>query len=317
MTHSPSVSRVGRPPRAARTAGLGSRVPRRNAGLRPPVWFYLPALFAYGIVVVYPSIAGVLYSFTDWKGTRVANFVGLENYRRIIDQPGSLGALFNTLGLTLMLVLGVVGFGLVLALILNSAIRARNVFRLLFFLPVIMPSVVVSVVWMYMYTPGGPLNTVLEAVGLERLVVSWLGDPDVALWSIGASMIWGQVGIAMVIYLAGLQRIPQEMLEAAQLDGAGLLRRFWSITRPLLAPATTIVIALMVVLGMKTFDQVFIMTAGGPGYATQTLSFLVFMEGILLGNRGYATALACVLTILVAFFAFLQINLSRRLEVES
>src|SRR3546814_134391 len=152
------------------------------------------------------------------------------------------------------------------------------------------------------------------SVGLGALSQSWLGNSQIALWSIIASVIWHHVGMSMVIYLAGLQSIPQELYEAAAIDRAGPLRRFWSVTRPLLGQSTTIAMALTMTSSLKLFDQVFVMTGGGPGVATETLSLIMYKEAFVSGGYGYGSAIALVLTMIVAAIVFLQMSITRRSE---
>lgn len=284
--------------------------------MRVPRWFLIPALLAYVVVVFYPSIAGAIYAFTDWRGRNAVSFIGVDNFVRLFSDPNALAALGNTIVLTVAVVVLQTLIGLALALALSAPLATRNLLRTLFFVPVVLPSIIVAVLWKYMYVPGGPIDTALEAVGLGFLVQSWLGDTKVVLGSVIAVVIWQNVGLTMVIYLAGIQRIPQELYEAAAIDGAGAWSRFWHITRPLLAPATTIVVTLSLVGSLKLFDQVYVMTAGGPGFATETLSLIMYRQAFVLGNFGYGAAIALVLTILVALAAFIQIHVSRRFEVE-
>lgn len=292
--------------------------PRRAGHLRlVPQWFLLPALAFYLVVVLYPSVAGGLYAFTDWRGGADAGWTGLENFRRLLADEAAIASLRNTLLIAVSLTVVQTGLGLLLALALSSAIRGRNLLRTLFFAPMMLPPVITGLLWQYIYTPNGPLDTVLDGLGLEALRQSWLGNADIALWAIIASVIWHHVGMSMVIFLAGLQGIPEELYEAAALDGAGPVRRFWSVTRPLLGQATTIVTALTMTSSLKLFDQVFVMTGGGPGVSTQTLSLIMYREAFVYGEYGYGSAIALVLTMIVAFIVFLQISITRRGEVEA
>ncbi len=305
-----SATRQGPRP-GART---GTR--RRRTG-RVPQWFLLPALAVYAVVVLYPSVAGGIYAFTDWDGRSDAVFSGLENVRLMLADDAAVASLTNTLTIAVALVLVQTTLGLGLALALNSAIRGRYFLRTLYFAPMMLPPVITGLLWQYIYTPGGPLDTVLQSLGLGGLVQSWLGNGDLALWSIIASIIWHHVGMSMVIYLAGLQGIPEELYEAAALDGAGPVRRFWSVTRPLLGQATTIATALTMTSGLKLFDQVFVMTGGGPGVSTETLSLVMYREAFVYGNYGYGSAIALVLTMIVAAIVFVQMSVTRRGETEA
>lgn len=300
-----------RVPKAPSGAGRSRRRERRRL---VPQWFLWPAVIFYGIVVIYPSLAGSIYAFTDWKGGASANFIGLENFRDLLADQAAVASLSNTLIIAVTLTVVQSALGLLLALALNSAIRARNLLRTLFFAPMMMPPVIIGLLWQYIYTPGGPLDTALTALGLGNLIQSWLGSSSVALWSIIASVIWHHVGMSMVIFLAGLQGIPDDLYESASLDGASTFRQFWSITLPLLGQAVTIATALTMTSSLKLFDQVFVMTGGGPGVSTQTLSLIMYREAFVYGEYGYGSAIALVLTMIVAFIVFLQMSITRRGE---
>lgn len=291
------------------------RGPRRRAGVS--LWFLVPALLVYGVVVIYPSISGAYYAFTEWNGGPDVFFIGGRNFAELLGDEGALAALRNTLVLSVSVVVGQTVLGLALAMALNTALKTRNLLRTLFFAPMLLPPVAIGVLWQFMYSRSGPIDSVLEGIGLGGLTQNWLGSSSVALWSVIGTVVWQHVGLSMVIYLAGLQGVPQELHEAAALDGAGAVRRFWSTTRPLLGQATTIVLALTMIGGLKLFDQVFVMTGGGPGYATETLSLLMYREAFVLGHYGYGSAIALVLTMVVAAIVFVQISATRRAEVEA
>jgi raffinose/stachyose/melibiose transport system permease protein len=157
-----------------------------------------------------------------------------------------------------------------------------------------------SYLWRNLLGPDGAVNSLLGTVGLDSWRQNWLGDPQLALWSVVAVTVWQFAGYSMVIFVAGLQSIPREVYEAAAIDGARPVRLFWSVIRPLLAPAFTINLMLSIIGGIKLFDQVFALTGGGPGHATDTLSTLIYKDAFTLGEFGYSIALAVVLTIIVA-----------------
>ena len=174
--------------------------------------------------------------------------------------------------------------------------------------------IVTAYLWRNLLGPDGAVNSLLSAVGLTSWQQDWLGDPQLALWSIVGVIVWQYGGYSMVIFLAGLQSVPKEIYEAADIDGAGPVRRFWSVTRPLLAPALTINLMLSVIGGMKLFDQVYALTGGGPGHATDTMSTLIYKDAFTLGEFGYSIALAVVLTVIVAVVSAGQYALLSRNE---
>jgi raffinose/stachyose/melibiose transport system permease protein len=165
-----------------------------------------------------------------------------------------------------------------------------------------------------MYAPHGPINSFFKLVGLERLNKEWLGDPSIVLWSIVVVVIWQFAGYSMVIFLAGLEGVPSELVEAAEIDGANYFQRFFFVVRPFLYPAITVNLMLSLIGGFKLFDQVFILTGGGPGQASQTISTLMYRNAFLFGEFSFSTALAVLLTLLVAFFSALQYSIISRAD---
>lgn len=283
-----------------------------------PFRYVIPGLAVYCLVVIYPSVAGAAYAFTDWSGLGGdIHFVGLDNFYRLFGDQEALSSIRNTLLLAFSLMVGQNVIGLLLALALNTHIKSRNFLRTLFFAPAVLPPVIVGFLWKYLYAPGGPIDTVLEGMHLGFLQQNWLGDPSFALWSIVIATIWQHAGLSMVIFLAGLQGVPDELLEAGEIDGAGAFRRFWNITLPMLTPATTIALVLTLINGLKLFDQVFVITGGGPGDATQTLSVIMYKEAFVLNDFSYGTTIAVVLAMIVAFMAFLQLKALNRFGVET
>jgi raffinose/stachyose/melibiose transport system permease protein len=259
-------------------------------------------LFAF--VVLVPSARGVYYAFTDWDGLSPDfAFVGLGNFVEMTNDPDAMQALWHTLVIAVAITVIQNGIGLLLALGVNSAIKSRNVLRVFLFAPAVITPIVTAYLWRNLLSPDGAVNSLLELVGLDSWRQNWLGDPDLALWSVVAVIVWQFAGYSMVIFLAGLQSVPKEIYEAAAIDGAGSLRRFWSVIRPLLAPAFTINLMLSIIGGIKLFDQVYALTGGGPGHATDTLSTLIYKDAFTLGEFGYSIALAVVLTIVVAVFS--------------
>ncbi|WP_193597907.1 carbohydrate ABC transporter permease [Microbacterium sp. YJN-G] len=309
-------------PRSPADAQGSSERPARKPGRvfrlnRVPQWFLLPALIFYIVVVLYPSVAGGVLAFTDARTLRGGDWVGFENFVTILQNEAARAALLNTLTIAVTLTIVQTTLGLLLAVALNSAIRGRNLLRTIFFAPMMLPPIITGLLWQYIYTPNGPLDSAMDFLGLGAFKASWLGDADIALWSIIGSVIWHHVGMSMVIYLAGLQGIPDELYEAAAVDGAGPMRRFWSITRPLLGQATTIATVLTMTSSLKLFDQIFVMTGGGPGVSTQTLSLIMYQEAFVYGKQGYGSAIALVLAMIVAAIVFVQMSLTRRGEQEA
>jgi raffinose/stachyose/melibiose transport system permease protein len=272
---------------------------RRRAG--PPWWFALPAMLLFAFVVLVPSARGVYYAFTDWDGLDPDfSFIGLDNFATMLGDSVAMQAIWHTLLIAVAITVIQNGVGLLLALGVNSAIKSRNVLRVFLFAPAVITPIVTAYLWRNLLGPDGAVNSLLGAVGLGGWQQDWLGDPQLALWSVVGVTVWQFAGYSMVIFLAGLQSISREIYEAADLDGAGPVRRFWSVTAPLLAPAFTVNLMLSIIGGIKLFDQVYALTGGGPGHATDTLSTLIYKDAFTLGEFGYSIALAVVLTAIVA-----------------
>ena len=280
---------------------------RQAAPSLAPWWFAAPAMVLFGVVVLVPNIRGAMYAFTDWDGlSQDFDFVGLANFIRVVSDPAAFGSIGNTIFIAVAVTIIQNTLGLLLALGVNSLVKSRYVLRVVFFAPAVLMPVAVSYVWKYMFTPEGAINSALSALGLDALRQNWLGDPSVALWSIVIVVIWQFTGYSMVIFLANLQSVPPELLEAAAIDGAGSVKRFIYVVRPLLMPSIVINLMLSVIGGLKMFDQVIIVTGGGPANATDTLSTVVYRYAVQFGDFGYASALAIVLTIIVAVLSGLQ-----------
>jgi raffinose/stachyose/melibiose transport system permease protein len=281
----------------------------------PPWWFTVPALVLFAFVVLVPSARGVYYAFTDWDGLDPEfSFIGLRNFTAMVDDADALQAVWHTLLIAVAITVIQNGVGLLLALGVNSMIKTRNVLRVLLFAPAVVTPIVTAYLWRNLLGPDGAVNSLLGAVGLSSWQQDWLGDPQLALWMIVLVVVWQFAGYSMVIFLAGLQSIPREIYEAAAIDGSGAVRRFWSIIRPLLAPAVTINLMLSIIGGIKLFDQVYALTGGGPGHATDTISTLIYKDAFTLGEFGYSIALAVVLTIIVAVVSAGQYSVLARGE---
>jgi raffinose/stachyose/melibiose transport system permease protein len=272
-------------------------------------------LVLYTFVVLVPSVQGATLAFTDWDGLNpVKHFIGLDNFREIFADPAGRGAALNTVIIAVSITILQNLVGLLLALGVNTKIRSRNVLRVLLFAPAVMTPVVTGYLWKYMYAPDGAINRFLAFAGLDSLHQDFLGDQAIVLWSIIGVVVWQFSGYSMVIFLAGLQSVPVDVMEAAAVDGAGPLQRFWHVIRPALAPAITVNLMLSIIGGLKLFDQVWVMTGGGPGYASQTLSTLIYTNAFQFNEFGYSIALALVLTVGVAIISGGQYWFLRRQE---
>jgi len=253
---------------------------------------------------LWPSVQGAGLAFTDWDGLSSDRaFVGFENFVRLAQDPKAAGAIGRTLVIAFTITIVQNAIGLLLALGVNSRIKSRNILRVLLFAPAIITPVATAYLWQNLYSPDGAVNSLLNAVGLGALAQNWLGDSEVAIWSICIVVVWQFAGYSMVIFLANMQGISTEVIEASYVDGAGPFRRFWSIIRPELAPSITINLMLSIIGGLRLFDQVWVMTGGGPGGSTETMTTLLYKNAFQFGDFAYGIAIAVVLTVLVAILS--------------
>jgi ABC-type sugar transport system permease subunit len=296
--------------------GLGVRWMRLRRTLSPYLWV-LPALLLYGLFTITPLVAGIYLALLRWDGITPAKYVGLDNFRRLFRDQKLPDALRHNLQYALGTVTGKIVLSLFLALLLNQALRGRGVYRTALFLPVVMSFVVVSILWSWIYSVDfGLLNNLLRAVGLNSLAVDWLGDSRYALWSLIGVDIWKWYGFHMVIFLAGLQTIPQELYESAMIDGASRWRRFTSITLPLLRPVMLVNVTIALLGAMNVFDIPYVMTQGGPANATNVLALHVYLQAFQFNRLGYGAALSYTLFAMISVLALIQIWLMTRRSTE-
>ncbi|RZU64034.1 carbohydrate ABC transporter membrane protein 1 (CUT1 family) [Microterricola gilva] len=291
---------------------------KRRKPVRPLhfLTFALPGAALYAVFVLWPLLVAFGSSLTNEDAYRaVTSFVWFENYVRLFSDPAYLQTLSNTVILTIICAVVPNAVGLGIAILLDRTGWVFNALRAVFFVPVILSSVVVAVVWQQLLKDDGLVNSALRAFTSDP--PGWLSDPNLALYSVAAIVAWQSVGVCVVLYLAGLQSIPKELLEAAAIDGAGPARRFWTVTWPLLAPSVTIMTVLSLIGGFKIYDQVKVMTNGGPGVGTtSTLAFDVVQTGLDSGEVGYSAAKAAVMFIIIAAVSMLSIRQMRKREVD-
>jgi multiple sugar transport system permease protein/raffinose/stachyose/melibiose transport system permease protein len=282
------------------------------------IWFILPAFLLYGVFVMLPTFSSIYLSFTSWDGLSAdVRYIGLDNFKEIWESPRVHNALKNTIIVAIALVLLENAAALLLAILVDQVRWLRNFFRSIFYFPVLMSGIIMGFIWMIILNYNfGVVNQLLDTLGLGAMKADWLGNPDFALLSIILSTVWKASGYYMIIYLAGLQGIPQELLEAASIDGAGKWKQFRHITFPLLAGATTVCVMLSMIGSLKLFDQIAVMTNGGPGFATETLTYIIYRVAFGEGRQGFGTALAIVLFILILIISLIQIRLLRKREVQ-
>jgi raffinose/stachyose/melibiose transport system permease protein len=260
-----------------------------------------PALAVYCVFAVYPMLNVVVLSFMRWNGlTAARHFVGLENYVTVFTQdPVFWTAVRNTVLWTAMSVVFPPTIGFLLALSLNQNVPGRGPLRALFYMPVIIAPIAVATMWRWMYDPFfGLFNAVLTALGLQGLIQDWLGDRDIALYSMFVAYLWQTVGFSLVLFLAGLQNVSPTLVEASRVDGASRFQVFRYVTLPALRPSITIVLILSIINSLKAFDIVYGMTQGGPAQSTQMLALWAFTQAMQLGDFGRGAAISVVLLLI-------------------
>lgn len=274
--------------------------------------FLLPNLLGFAVFTFFPVLAALLISFTDWDLLQPPVWVGLENYRTLFADPLFGQVLKNTA----LYVLGTVplqmALALAVALALNQRIPGQLFFRTAYFMPVVASTVAVALVWRWIFNYDfGLLNSFLYMVGVQD-PPNWLGSTRWALPSIIIMSIWQQVGYSMVLFLAGLQGVPQQLYEAAKIDGAGPWARFLFITLPMLSATTFFVLVIGVINSFQVFDQALIMTQGGPANATNTIVYHIYRNAFQFFKMGYASAMAWVLFAIIFAVTLMQFRYQRR-----
>ena len=277
---------------------------RPRSSLGPSRWHALayvaPALVVYATFVLYPLGRAVHLSLFDWDGLTLATFVGLANYAEVGTDPQLRAAFGHSLVLIVFFALLPTAIGLALAAVLTRArVRGLPFFRTVVFLPQVVALVVVGVAWRQLYAPDGSVNDLLSLVGLGGLGRAWLGDPVFALPAVGVMGTWVQTGLVTVLLMAGMSRIPDQLYEAARLDGAGPVREFFAITLPSVRGELAVALTLTVIAALKTFDLIYITTGGGPGNRTSVPSYEVYNRAFRLGEVGSSAAVGVTLTVII------------------
>lgn len=260
----------------------------------------LPALAIYISFLVGPVIASFVYSFTRWDGLNPPVFIGVANYQTLFNDPQFGRAMLTTLAFASIILVGQVAAGLGLALLLNRGRRGTSLLRAIFFTPALLSSAVIALVWGFVFNPlVGVMPLVASSVGATTgPLTDVLGSSQTAIWAVSGVVVWQYAGYLMVIFLAGLKNIAPEIYEAADLDGASGRKRFRLITWPLLAPSTTVAVTISLAGNLKLFDQVFLLTGGGPAGATDTAATLIYRTAFGNSNYGYSVTQSVILTLL-------------------
>lgn len=279
-------------------------------------FMYLPALILLCVFLIYPFLKGMVISFSNWNGySQAYQMIGIQNYQRMFRDANVANVIKNTfiygVGSTLFQNI----FGLMLALLVDQKIRGRNFTKTLIYLPAIVSALIMGYVWYYFFQyNGGAINDALALFHVQP--VDWLSDGSRAVWIITAVNTFQFVGVAMIIFLAGLQNIPTQYYEAAEIDGATALKRFRHVTLPLLMPAITISVVDNIIGGLKLFDVIMAMTKGGPGYSSQSLSTMMYNLYFVRQNAGYAAAIGNLMFLIICVISIVSLKVLRSREVE-
>lgn len=276
--------------------------------------FLLPAIIILGVFMFYPMVRAITLSLMDYDFINDAQFIGIDNYKKLFGDRNFTRALKNTLKISLFVILGNIGLPLLLAVLVNRQFKFISFFRASYYIPVITSMVVVGIIWQGLYAEYGLINWILLNLGLIDDSFNWLTNMDTALWAVGVVIIWRGLGYYMVIYLAGLQNIPTNLYEASEIDGAGKIKQFFNITIPMLMPSIVVVTVMTTINAFKIFDEIYIMTGGGPIGSTETLVFFIFTQAFDKLNVGYASAAGVVLFIFSLGFSIINIVMTRRSE---
>jgi len=290
-----------------------SAVKPRPAPSPYSTWFYVPAALIYGVLFLFPTLASLFFSLTRWTLFK-AEFIGLANFAQFFQEPFLYQGLINTLIYGVFTSGAKVVLGMMLALLLTSDIYGRSYLRIVVFFPVLVSTVGVGITFTVLMNPQhGIINETLAIFGIPG--PGWLTDPRLALISVALVDVWKGVGLATVIYMAGIAAIPPDYIEAGKIDGATAWQRFWNITLPLLQPATTTVIILSLIGGLRSFDLIWSMTRGGPGFTSDVVASVIYKQ-YQAGFYGLSTAGNVVLLVLVALIIVPLSSFLNRREIQ-
>jgi raffinose/stachyose/melibiose transport system permease protein len=264
----------------------------------------LPAFLVFAVFVIAPMADGAWISLFQWDGVTVGHWVGLDNYRQALSDPEVRQAFKHSLVLIIFYSVLPITIGLVLTAALSHArVRGITAVQTIIFLPQVLAAVVIGVAWKWLYDPLGPINQLLGAVGLSGLEQAWLGNFTTALPAIGVIGTWITTGLCVVLFMAGVQRIPLSRYEAARVDGAGPVREFFAVTLPGLRNELAVALSLTVITALRVFDIIYVTTKGGPGSETTVPSLLIYERAFVTGQVGSAAAIGAIMGVIILALA--------------
>jgi raffinose/stachyose/melibiose transport system permease protein len=283
--------------------------------------FMVPGALALLLVIIIPFLVNVAISFTEWNGITSPTFIGIENYERAAHDKTFWLSFKNNLYIIVSMTVIPTIVGLLLASFLYDYVAnkigktAANIFRAGYYLPQILPVAIAGVVWRWILQPRwGVLNWLLGLVGIEPQ--NWLGDADIAIYSVMGIMVWFQIGYPLVIFMAALQRVDPELYEAASVDGANWFQKFVSITIHQIRPEIFVVVLMTLIHSLKIFAQIFVLTRGGPGRATMVPSYFSYQNFFERANIGYGATISTVMTVIIVVLTILFIRVQSRQELQ-
>ncbi|MEK3723141.1 carbohydrate ABC transporter permease [Paenibacillus sp. FSL H8-0034] len=277
--------------------------------------FVSPAVLFFALFILLPFIRAIIFSFQDWNGiSSEIKWAGWSNYKRLLEDTEHMKSFIFTMKYVFVSTILVNLVGFALAFVLNMALKTKNALRTVFFLPHVMGSLVIGFIWQFIITQGFP--QIASLTGIEIFQKNWLSIPEYAFWSLILVSVWHYAGYLMVIYLAALQGIPADLLEAAQIDGANRWHRLQKIIIPLIMPAITVCLFLAISHGFKVFDLNFALTKGGPYGTTESLALHIYLDAFTKNEYTYASAKAVVFFVILASVTVVQVFVMKRKEVE-
>ncbi len=277
--------------------------------------YILPGFAIYLVFVLIPITNTIRYSLTEWSGINVPEYIGLENYVRLFNDAKFWNALGNNAFFVTFYTILPILLGLLLtSLLTRGALRGMVIFRTGLFIPQVMSAVVVGIIWRWLFTQDGPINQFLRQVGLEQAAIPWLGDFTWAPYAAGFVGTWVQYGLCMVLFIAGVQSISEDLYDAAKVDGANAWHQFRYVTVPGLRQQIIVAFTITFIAALRVFDLVFVLTRGGPGKETEVVSMLIYRQAFEQRNAGYATAMALVMTVIIVSVSATVFYLQSRQE---
>jgi len=303
-------------PAAAAGAEARRKPAWRNTNRLTPYLFLILPIALYSMWVIGPMLYSVWMGFTNSDGISQQDFIGLDNYQRLVKDDIFWTSFYNNVRWLIAFITVPIAAGLSLALMLNNDLPGTRFFKAGFFSPMVLSSVVIGVIWTWMYQPYGLINELLAKLGREGMPIGFLADPNLVTWSIIGAALWRQTGYVMLLYLAGLKNVDQTLVEASLVDGASRWRAFKDIVLPMLQPVTVIIVVISIIDALRSFDLVNIMTRGGPFNQSNVLAQMMYIEAFNNYNMGYGAAIATILALISIVFIFVYLRRMLRDELE-